>query len=80
MVKKIQAAIEAVQKAESRADAPAPFNSTANKTFRLYCADHVEYCFFEDYGGKFVEFKKCRLQSQGAAQQRHQNLRSNLCE
>lgn len=46
MVKKIQAAIKAVQKAEGR-DAPAPFSSVANTTFHLYCVDYVKHCFCE---------------------------------
>ncbi|KAL6898201.1 hypothetical protein GGI43DRAFT_385091 [Trichoderma evansii] len=56
LVKKIQAAIEAVREAESRGDAPAPFTSVANKTFKLYCVDHVEYCFYENYSSKHVSF------------------------
>lgn len=59
IVKKIQEAIEAVRNAESRGDAPEPFNSVASKCFDLYCVDHVKHSYVENYSTKYVEFYYC---------------------
>lgn len=57
MVKKIQAAIKAVRNAESRGDAPAPYNSVANTMFHVFCVDYVKHCFCEwARSRKYVQF------------------------